>query len=347
MCRYTPKHPRSATQIRGNHSWQAELSVAGAKVFAVASTRFPETGRVAGLMTPGELDGAGFSRQAIRELVRRGDLIRIRRGAYARADLASQESGGARILAVAAAVAVTGGDAVASHQTAAQLHGLALLDRPDALPISVCVPRGRDRLLQGSPSVRIRCASLPSAHVSVHAGVPVTSVGRTVVDLARTSSFRAGAVVADSALYRYKTTKSDLSRVIDVCRFWPGNDRARRVLAFSTDLAESPFESVARVVFDEAGLPPPQLQVWVGDDHPIARVDFLWREHGTIAEADGAIKYDDPDRARQQLQRDAELRDAGFEVVHFSWRELMVNPAQVIERITAAFARASMFRRAG
>ncbi|HEX7995866.1 MAG TPA: DUF559 domain-containing protein, partial [Streptosporangiaceae bacterium] len=188
---------------------------------------------------------------------------------------------------------------------------------------------------------------LPSAHVSVHGGVPVTSVGRTVVDLARTTSFLAGAVVADSALYRHKTTKSDLSRVIDVCRFWPGNERARRVLAFSTDLAESPFESVARVVFDEAGLPRPELQVWVGDDHPIARVDFLWREHGTIAEADGAIKYADPDRARQQLHRDAELRGAGFEVVHFSWRELMVNPAQVIEWIKAAFARASMIRRAG
>jgi hypothetical protein len=138
-----------------------------------------------------------------------------------------------------------------------------------------------------------------------------------------------------------------MMRVIESCQHWPGNDRARRVLAFSTDLAESPFESVARVVFHEAGLPPPELQVWVGDDHPIARVDFLWREHGTIAEADGAIKYADPDRARQQLHRDAELRRAGFEVVHFSWREMMVNPAQVIEWIKAAFARASMLRRAG
>jgi very-short-patch-repair endonuclease len=118
-------------------------------------------------------------------------------------------------------------------------------------------------------------------------------------------------------------------------------------LAFSAGLAESPFESVARVAFDEAGLPPPELQVWVGEERPIARVDFLWRKYRTIAEADGAIKYDDPDRARQQLQRDADLRDAGFEVVHFSWRELMVNAAQVIERIKAAFARAAMYRRAG
>jgi hypothetical protein len=125
-------------------------------------------------------------------------------------------------------------------------------------------------------------------------------------------------------------------------------DRARRVVGFSTDLAESPFESIARVAFDEGGLPPPELQVWVGgEDRPIARVDFLWREHGTIAEADGALKYADPDRARQHLHRDADLRDAGFEVVHFSWRELTVSPAQVIGWINAAFARTSPVRRAG
>jgi hypothetical protein len=173
----------------------------------------------------------------------------------------------------------------------------------------------------------------------------VTSVARTVVDLARTTPFREGVVVADSALYRGKATKAELVALVNACRHWPGIDRARRVVGFSTDLAESPFESIARVTFDEHGLPPPELQVWVGgDESPIARVDFLWPQYRTIAEADGALKYSDPDRARQQLYRDAELRAAGFEVVHFSWRELMVNPAQVIEWITAAFARARMTR---
>jgi Protein of unknown function (DUF559) len=124
-------------------------------------------------------------------------------------------------------------------------------------------------------------------------------------------------------------------------------DRARRVVGFSSAKAESPFESIARVAFDEGGLPPPELQVWIGDDRPIARVDFLWPEFKTVAEADGSVKYADPDRARQQLHRDAELRAAGFEVVHFSWRELTTSPEQVIGWIWAAFARASGMRDAG
>jgi hypothetical protein len=136
--------------------------------------------------------------------------------------------------------------------------------------------------------------------------------------------------------------------VIAACRHWPGIDQARRAVGFSTDLAESPFESIARVAFDEGGLPPPGLQVWVGgENRPIARVDFLWRQHATIAEADGALKYADPDRARQQLHRDSDLRDAGFEVVHFSWRELTVSPDQVIAWIRAAFERAALLRAAG
>jgi predicted transcriptional regulator of viral defense system len=328
------------------------VSVAGATVFIVASTRFPETGRLAGLMTFAELTEAGFSRQAIRGLVSRGGLIRVRRGAYARADLAGRVPGSVtfrgRAMAIAAAVAMAGPDAVASHEDAALLHGLEQLDRPRADLISVSQSQGHDRLLTGAPAVRVRITPLSPAQITLRGCVPATSAARTVVDLARATSFRAGVVVADSALYRRKTTRADLNAVIGSCRRWPGIDRARRVVSFATDLAESPFESIARVAFDEGGLPPPELQVWVGgEDRPIGRVDFLWRAYRTIAEADGALKYADPDRARQQLHRDADLRDAGFEVVHFSWRELTVSPAQVIGWITAAFARAASLRRAG
>ncbi|MGN6680702.1 MAG: type IV toxin-antitoxin system AbiEi family antitoxin domain-containing protein [Streptosporangiaceae bacterium] len=302
-------------------------------------------------MTYTELAEAGFSGKSIHALASRGVLLRVRRGAYARADLAHHVHGSVqfreRTLAIAAAVAVTGPDAAASHHDAALLHGIDLLDRLPPESISVSRPGGHDRLLAGSPSVRVRPTSLPPGHVTARRGVPVTSAARTVVDMARTTSFLQGVVVADSALYRGKTTRVELAGVIDACGHWPGIEKARRVFGFSTDLAESAFESIARVTFDEHGLPPPELQVWVGEDRPIARVDFLWSQHRTIAEADGALKYADPDRARQQLYRDAELRDAGFEVVHFSWRELTVNPAQVIGWIIAAFARASTVRTAG
>ena len=73
----------------------------------------------------------------------------------------------------------------------------------------------------------------------------------------------------------------------------------------------------------------------------------MWREQRAIAEADGAVKYADPDRARQQLHGDAELRGAGFEVVRFTWRELTASPGQVIGWIRNAFERAEAIARAG
>ena len=113
-------------------------------------------------------------------------------------------------------------------------------------------------------------------------------------------------------------------------------------MEFSDARSESAFESISRVVFDRSGLPSPDLQAWVGKDGVIiGRVDFLWREHSTIAEADGAAKYANPELARAQLRRDAELRAAGFEVVHFGWQELRLNPAQVVEAVRAAFARST------
>ncbi|HKA96868.1 MAG TPA: DUF559 domain-containing protein, partial [Streptosporangiaceae bacterium] len=74
-------------------------------------------------------------------------------------------------------------------------------------------------------------------------------------------------------------------------------------------------------------------------DEIIGRADFLWRAYRTVGEADGAVKYADPARAMAQLERDARLRAAGFEVVHFTWWEITRAPDQVVASIKTAFRR--------
>ena len=99
--------------------------------------------------------------------------------------------------------------------------------------------------------------------------------------------------------------------------------------------------SPARVSFREQGLPPPALQVHIigPSGHFIARVDFCWEKYRTIAEADGLLKYQGRDDAIAELKRDRLLREAGYEVVHFTWQELFTEPARVAARIRAAFDR--------
>jgi hypothetical protein len=311
----------------------------------------PRSSRLAGIITAAELAAGGAAPAQIRQLVRRGALLRLSRGVYAPTAQAAAVAGdirGQNALRVAACLATAGPGSVASHGSAAIIHGLDLLERdghPAAAAPSVTRPPGGDGSRSGRSGVCVHAAALPPSHVTVAGCVAVTSVARTVVDVSRVSSFRAGVVVADSALRRRLTSKPEIQAVITECARWPGIGTARQVLAFSDPRSESALESLSRVVFHELGLPAPDLQVWVGSAAAmIGRSDFLWREHRTIAEADGALKYADPSRARAQLKRDTLLREAGFEVVHFTWEEIFNSPAEVVARIWAAFRRAAILR---
>jgi hypothetical protein len=284
------------------------------------------------------------SADRLRQLVRSGELVLLRRGVYARAEsLAAAAGDPARMHAFRVAAALLTADALASasHESGAILHGLDLLERPPERLVTLTRPP----YLRGSRASRndlkIHAAHLSPGHVTKHYGLPVTSVARTVVDLARTLPFQHGVVVADSALHARKTTRAELASVLAECSSWPGAGRARRVVAFSDHRSESVLESCARVTFDDYGLPAPELQLDIRDEQFIGRVDFCWLDYLTIAEADGMVKYADAGRAVKQLERDQLLREAGYKVVHFTWRQLFRETERVIGRIRGAFARSS------
>jgi predicted transcriptional regulator of viral defense system len=337
-------------------------------------------GRLHGVATRSELAAAGVTETQLRRQLRKGALLPVRRGAYVLPELVAAAAGDpAREHALAAAAAIrlagsrsrsrssssagpgssagppsstagvsstagTGTRAAAgiaaSHQSAAIIHGLDLLTQPDHAVLTLTRNPHGSRSRSDRAAAIVHIADLPPDQVTVQHGVPVTTIARTIVDLARTLPLTDGVVLADVALHARQASRSELAAVLATCTRWPGARRAERVTAFSDPRAESALESVARLAFDELGLPPPKLQAWVGDDdRVIGRVDFLWSEYRTIGEADGAIKYLEPQRAIGQLGRDAWLREAGFEVVHFSWQQISKVPWQVAASLRAAFER--------
>lgn len=297
------------------------------------------------VLTTQQLLAAGLSPSQIDRLTRRGILFSPRRGVHApRAvvERASHNQAESEALRVAGAVAGIGMEPVASHRSAAIMHGLDLLSVSSGRVVTVTQPRQGVGNRSGYPGIRMYTAEIPADHITTRFGVRCTTVARTVIDVARSGSFDAGVVVADNALHGKKTTREELQAVLAQCTRWPGIATARRAVAFCDERSESVLESIARVAMHEYGLEPPELQVWVGGDGKrIARVDFLWSRHRTIAEADGMTKYKDPREAKWQFERDSRLRDAGFEVVHFTWADIVYAPELVIGRIQAAFERAS------
>jgi very-short-patch-repair endonuclease len=304
--------------------------------------------RLAGIVTTADLRAARRSPGDIRRMVRRRDLFRLRRGLFVTAELASslqQLRIGENLLAGAAAADSLGPIAVVSHHSAAQIHELDLLLPPPAR-VAITRPPGRRRS-SDMPGVLVHSAALPAGHIGSRFFVPVTTVARTVVDLARTLSFREGVVVADSALHQKLTSKKELHAVLAECPRWPGIQQARAVVEFADRLAESVLESIARVVFRDCGLPAPELQVEVSHDGVRYRVDFMWKQYRTVAEVDGKLKYEDRSRFGYERRRDVWLRNAGFEVVHFTWQEITTQPEYVAATLLAAFRRGSQHARAG
>lgn len=287
-----------------------------------------------------EWRAAGLTDARLRSLVRSGALVRVWHGVYATRSAVEWAKGSparGHALLVIAVCASVGRDSVASHQSAALIHGLDLFPRsPDKVILTRPTARRSGRLR--SDRLFFHAAELPDDHVTQLLGAKVTTVPRTVVDLARVSSFMSAVVTADCALRVDATTREALIATCDACAGWPGIRRARRAVDFSDPRAESVLESCARVIFHEHGLDPPELQFTVTGPDFRYSVDFYWPKYRVIAEADGEIKYSDPRRAIRQLERDQRLRDLGYKVIHFTWRELFQNPRAIIERIRRAFA---------
>jgi hypothetical protein len=88
---------------------------------------------------------------------------------------------------------------VASHHSTALIHGRDLFPAaPGVVTFTRPPPRRCNR--PRSEGIAFHIADLPDEHVTMVLGAKVTTVSRTVVDLARVSTFMSAVVTADSAL---------------------------------------------------------------------------------------------------------------------------------------------------
>jgi predicted transcriptional regulator of viral defense system len=288
---------------------------------------------------------AGCTRGRIRHLVRTGRWLVLRRGVYCDIALA-ERADPVWLLAAAALLVMTAGAAI-SHETAATLTDHRLpLDRHAGIRTPVVYltrPRTSRHGRHIQPGIIERAASLPVAHVRQLKGLLMTTAARTVVDLARSYPYCAGVALTDAALHLELTTRAELVAVRDACESWPGIQRAAEVIDFADAAAESPLESRSRVAFALGGLPTPTLQaVILFREGGYARVDFLWEQWRVVGEADGRLKIQRPEDLWDEKLREDRLRELGYEVVRWTWDEIINHPEVVVARILRAIERAKL-----
>ena len=114
---------------------------------------------------------------------------------------------------------------------------------------------------RATPGRVVHRAVLAPSEIITVSGVRVTSMARTLVDLACTESMASAVMAADAALQRRWVSSPALTEALDATGHRRGAAAARRALRFADGRAESAGESMIRVTMQSLGLPPPTLQI--------------------------------------------------------------------------------------
>jgi len=289
----------------------------------------------AGVVTRGQALEVGVQPSEVAYFLRREAWERLRRGVYAEC--------GTGFASISAALLATGMRAVVSHSSAASLLNLGLLRRPD-LGQTILTVRPGQRGHKDLPGIHVHRAGLPPWHLTESHQMPVTTVARTLVDLARALPLQDGLVAIDAALHSSRVRLEGLEEVIADCRGWPWIRRAAAAVALADPAAESPLESLSRLFFRDNDIPPPQTQVVLRSGGTfIARTDFWWEKQRVAGEADGMGKYVALADLHAEKQRQERIEALGIRVVRWTWDDIWrPGPA----RITAARLRTALNRAA-
>jgi predicted transcriptional regulator of viral defense system len=302
-----------------------------------------------GILLTSQLRAVRADERRLRQAAARGELVRVHRGAYVRADawsaLDHREQYRRRVIAAALA---SRSHPVLSHESAAAVWGIPIVGGDPSVVHVLTSSTAGTRTENG---FRRHAATAGSDDIVEREDVRVTSLARTLIDLARSGSFPAAVAALDWSLRPPSKGAEPRMRIEALQEYFEGQAathnrrRVHRALEFATPLAETPGESVSRAAIHELGFPAPVLQYRVDDARGLAGItDFAWPQHGLLGEFDGLIKYtrnlarlgeNVEDIVVREKVREDRLRATGRRVARWLWSESL-QPALLHDKLIAA-----------
>jgi very-short-patch-repair endonuclease len=275
-----------------------------------------------GVVSLPQLRRLGLGERAVQQRAQAGRLRRVHRGVYAVGHAPLRKEG--RWLA---AVLACGEGAVLSHASAAAHWGLL---QSDATRIDVSTPASR----HSTSGIRLhRSRALIARDTTNHQGIPITTVPRTLLDLAAdVQSHRLERALAQAErlrLYDHRAIEDLLARA----NGHRGTTRLARATAQDPKFTRSDLEAWFLSLVREIDLPEPLVNfALTAPDHPRLEVDFCWPQPRLIVELDGWDTHHTRAAFEHDRRRDAALQAAGWRVLRFTWRE---NRATIQRRLQA------------
>lgn len=281
-------------------------------------------GRQWGVLTGDQLKQAGVSAPTTTRWVQDGRLHRLYRGVYAVGHRALRVEG-----RLAAALFYAGPGAMLSHATAAWWWGVW---GSEPRWIHVSAP-GR-RASVGTVRVHQR----RKLEGTRHRRLPVTTVARTLVDLAGSVAFADLRKALAEAEYRGLV---DLGRVeAEAGPGRPGSAALRAALArHRPQLAHtlSPLEDRFIDFCDAERIPLPEVNRTVAG----LMVDALWPAERVIVELDGGAAHGSPIAIERDRRRELRLRALGYVVLRYTWGQVTEQPELVAADLRTVLTQAA------
>ena len=250
--------------------------------------------------------------------MQRGTLIRVHRGVYRVGHVAQSVEA-----VYLAAVWACGEGALLCGLAAAHLLGLL----PGAAPRAEVVAPS-ERRIEG---VRVRRSrGLDRCDAFAWRGVPVTSVARTMVDLASVLSLDALARAFHEAGIRYDTRPAQVEAVLQRRRTSHGAANLRAVIHGDEPVLLSALERRFRRLLRDARLPLPVT------NRPAdgRRIDCRWPDHRLTVELDGYRYHRSRHAWERDRHREREARARGDDFRRFTWGDLGEPHAMLAELST-------------
>jgi very-short-patch-repair endonuclease len=225
-----------------------------------------------------------------------------------------------------AGVLACGLESVLSHRSAAALWKI----RSSAGQVVHVTLRHKSRT---SRLIRRHFAPLPDDEVTVHEGIPVTTVPRTVLDLASTSTIDEVEVAIRQVEF---LRLYDRLSLLDLVERYPGRRGIARVRAALARIealpggsVRSPLETKFISFLRRHRLPRPRLNDWIIVGERRFQVDCHWPGTGQIVELDGWQAHGTRTAHREDRARDRVLRVAGYAVTRITWAQLDDEPEAI------------------
>jgi very-short-patch-repair endonuclease len=157
-------------------------------------------------------------------------------------------------------------------------------------------------------------------------GIPITTVPRTLVELAEALSLDALAVAFHEAGHRYRTTPRHVDAVLDGRRSPPGAHKLRRVMGRDAHVLLSKLERAFMALLRKHGLPLPRTNTRVGPH----RVDFHWPEYKLTIELDSYTFHNSRKAWEDDRARERAARERNEEHERLTWFDVVDEPEPTV-----------------